>query len=89
MDTMNLKPKYQIGQKLIYIQSSIYYGELDYISCFPVIIKAIVIYEDCIRYIPVKSNEEIDESELVPYDSNIIGEHIINEIERNIDKCKQ
>ena len=85
MDTLNLKPKYHIGQKLIYIKSSIYYGELDYISCFPVVIKAITIYEDCIRYIDNEYNE-IAEEELVPYDPNIIGEHVINEIERNIDK---
>ena len=85
MDTMNLKPKYQIGQKLIYIKSSIYYGELDYISCFPVVIKAITIYEDCIRYIDNEYNE-IAEEELVPYDPNIIGEHVINEIERNMNK---
>ena len=32
--------------------------------------------------------KEVAELELVPYDSNIIGEHVINEIERNIDKCK-
>ena len=82
---MNLKPKYHIGQKLIYIKSSIYYGELDYISCFPVVIKAITIYEDCIKYIDNECNE-IDEEELVPYDTNIIGEHIINEIEWSIDK---
>lgn len=85
MDIMNLKPKYQIGQKLIYIKSSSYYGELDYISCFPVVIKAIAIYENCVRYID-NGNNEIDEEELVPYDSTIIGEHVINEIERNIDK---
>ena len=85
MDTLNLKPKYQIGQKLVYIKSSIYYGELDYISCFPVVIKAITIYEDCIRYIDNEYNE-IAEEELVPYDPNIIGEHVINEIERNMNK---
>ena len=85
MDTMSLKPKYHIGQKLIYIKSSIYYGELDYISCFPVVIKAITIYEDCIKYIDNECNE-IDEEELVPYDTNIIGEHVINKIERNMDK---
>ena len=85
MDTLNLKPKYRIGQKLIYIKSSIYYGELNYISCFPITIQAITIYENCIRYIDNDFNE-IDEEELVPYDVNIIGEHIINEIERNIDK---
>lgn len=88
MDTMSLNPKYQIGQKLIYIKSSIYNGELDYISCYPIEIKGIIIYEDCVKYV---NNEyiEIDELELVPYDSNIIGEYVINEIERNIDKCKQ
>ena len=86
MDTMNLKPKYHIGQKLVYIQSSTYYGELDYISCFPVVIKAIVIYEDCIRYIPVKSTEEIDEADLTPYVDTSIGQHVINEIERNMNK---
>ena len=87
MDTMNLKPKYHIGQKLIYIKSSIYYRELVYVSCFPVVIKAITFYENCIRYVD-NENNEIDESELTPYDSNIIGEHIINEIERNMNKWK-
>lgn len=85
MDTMNLKPKYHIGQKLIYIKSSIYYRELAYVSCFPVVIKAITFYENCIRYVD-NENNEIDESELTSYDSNIIGQHIINEIERNIKK---
>ena len=85
MDIMNLKPKYHIGQKLIYIKSSIYYGELDYISCFPVVIQAITIYENCIKYIDNEFNE-IDESDLVPYVDTSIGQRVINEIERNIDK---
>lgn len=88
MDIMNLKPKYQIGQKLIYIKSSSYNEKIDCITCYPVTIQAITIYENCIKYIDNEYNE-IDELELVPYDSNIIGEYIINEIERNIDKCKQ
>ena len=85
MDIMNLKPKYQIGQKLIYIKPGSYNGNLDCITCYPVTIQALAIYENCIKYIDNESIE-IDESELVPYDSNIIGQHIINEIERNIDK---
>lgn len=85
MDTMNLKPKYQIGQKLIYIKPNSYYGNLDYIACYPVTIQAITIYENCIRYIDNEYNE-IDEEELVPYDSTIIGQHVINEIERNMNK---
>ena len=87
MDTLTLKPKYQIGQYLICIKPNFYHGKLDCINCYPVVIKAITIYENCIRYIDNEYNE-IDESELMPYDANIIGEHIINEIERNIDKCK-
>lgn len=87
MDTMNLKPKYQIGQKLIYIRthSYSYLDKSDCVSCYPVTIQAITIYENCIKYIDNEDNE-IDESELVPYDSNIIGEHVINEIERNMNK---
>lgn len=85
MDIMNLKPKYQIGQKLIYIKSSSYNENLDCIACYPVTIQAIAIYENYIKYIDNESIE-IDESELVPYDSTIIGEHIINEIEWSIDK---
>lgn len=89
MDIMNLKPKYNIGQKLIYIKSNFYgqkYGQkYDSVFCYPITIQAITIYENCIKYIDNDFNE-IDELELVPYDSTIIGEHIINEIERNIDK---
>ena len=85
MDIMNLKPKYQIGQKLIYIKPNSYYGNLYCITCYPVTIQALAIYKNCIRYID-NENNEIDELELVPYDSNIIGEHIINEIERNMNK---
>ena len=88
MDTLNLKPKYQIGQKLICIKSNFYHGKLDCINCYPITIQAITIYEDCIKYIDNEYNE-IDEGELIPYDTNIIGEHVINEIKRNIDKCKQ
>ena len=87
MDTLNLKPKYQIGQKLVYIKSYFYNGKFERVSCYPITIQAITIYEDCIRYIDNEYNE-IDEGELIPYDTNIIGEHVINEIERNIGKCK-
>ena len=85
MDTMNLKPKYHIGQKLICITTNFYFGKLDCVNCYPILITAITIYEDCIKYVDDKYNE-INEEELVPYDANIIGEHVINEIERNIDK---
>ena len=85
MDIMNLKPKYQIGQKLIYIKPSSYNGNLDCIACYPVTIQAITIYENCIKYIDNEYNE-IDEGELVPFNPNSVGEYIINEIERNIDK---
>ena len=85
MDTMNLKPKYQIGQQLICIKPAFYHGKLDCINCYPITIHAITIYENCIKYVDNEYNE-IDESELVSYDANIIGEHVINEIERNIDK---
>lgn len=88
MDTMNLKPKYHMGQKLICVIPNFYCGKLDCINCYPIVIKAITIYEDCIKYIDDKYNE-IDEEELVPYDSTIIGEHVINEIEWSIDKCEQ
>lgn len=87
MDTMNLKPKYQIGQKLIYIKSHFYDTNFECVSCYPITIQAITIYENCIKYIDNEYNE-IDEGELIPYDTNIIGEYIINEIERNIGKCK-
>lgn len=85
MDTMNLKPKYNIGQKLIYIKPSSYNGNLDCITCYPVTIQAITIYENCIKYIDNEFNE-IGEIELVPYNANNVGEYIINEIERNINE---
>ena len=85
MDTMNLKPKYQIGQKLICITSNFYCGKLDCINCYPIVVKAIIIYEDYIRYIDDKYNE-IAEEDLVPYVDNPIGQHIISEIERNMNK---
>ena len=85
MDTMNLKPKYHIGQKLIYITSYFYNGNFECVCCYPVTIQAITIYEDCIRYIDNGYNE-IKEEDLVPYVDTSIGQYIINEIERNIDK---
>ena len=85
MDIMNLKPKYQIGQKLIYIKSHSYDGNFECVACYPVKIQAITIYENCIRYIDNEYNE-IDESDLVPYVDTSVGLHVINEIERNIDK---
>lgn len=85
MDIMNLKPKYQIGQNLICIKSNFFHGKFDFVACYPITIQAITLYEDCIKYIDDKYNE-IDELELVPYDSTIIGQHIINEIERNMNK---
>lgn len=85
MDIMNLKPKYQIGQKLIYIKSHFYNHKHDGVSCYPVTIQAITIYENCIKYIDNDFNE-IDEVELLPYNPNSVGEYVINEIERNIDK---
>ena len=87
MDTMNLKPKYQIGQKLVYIEPHSYNGNFECISCYPVTIQAITIYENCIKYID-NEYSEINEEKLIPYDPNIIGLHVINEIERNIDKWK-
>ena len=87
MDTMSLKPKYHIGQKLIYIKSHFYGSKFDGVSCYPVTIQAITIYENYIKYIDNDFNE-IDEVELIPYNPNSVGEYIINEIERNIDKCK-
>lgn len=88
MDTMNLKPKYSIGQKLVYIEPHSYIGNFECVSCYPVTIQAITIYENCIKYID-NQYSEIDEEKLIPYDPNIIGQLIINEIERNIDTCKQ
>ena len=88
MDTLSLKPKYQIGQKLICIKSNFYHGKLDCINCYPITIQAITIYENCIRYIDNEYNE-IGEEELVPYVDTSIGLRIINEIERNIDKWKR
>ena len=85
MDTLNLKPKYNIGQKLIYIKSYFYEGKFDFVSCYPVTIQAITLYEDCVKYID-NVYHEIDEGDLVPYVDNPIGQRIINEIERNIDK---
>lgn len=85
MDIMNLKPRYNIGQKLIYIKSYFYEGKFDFVSCYPVTIQAITIYENCIKYIDNDFNE-IDEEELVPFNPNSVGEYVINEIERNIDK---
>lgn len=85
MDILNLKPKYHIGQKLICITSNFYCGKLDCINCYPIVVKAIIIYEDYIRYIDDKY-EEIAEEDLVPYVDNSIGQHIISEIERNIEK---
>lgn len=85
MDIMNLKPKYQIGQNLICIKANFYHGKLDCINCYPVTIQAITIYENCIKYIDNEYNE-IDESELAPYNTDTVGEHVINKIERNIDK---
>ena len=88
MDTLNLKPKYRIGQKLIYIKTYFYGNEFDSVICYPITIQAITIYDDCITYLDLKFNE-IDEKDILPYNPNIIGEYIINEIERNIDKWKQ
>lgn len=85
MDITNLKPKYQIGQKLICIKPNFFHGKLDCINCYPVKIQAITIYENCIRYIDNEYNE-IDESDLAPYVDTSVGLHVINEIERNIDK---
>lgn len=85
MDILNLKPKYHIGQKLICITSNFYCGKLDCINCYPIVVKAIIIYEDYIRYIDDKYNE-IAEEDLVPYVDNPIGQHVINEIERNMNK---
>ena len=87
MDTMNIKPKYNIGQELIYIKthSYSYMGKFDCVTCYPVTIQAITIYENCVKYIDNEFNE-IDEEELIPYNPSILGEYIINEIERNINK---
>lgn len=85
MDTMNIKPKYNIGQKLIYIKSHFYGSKFDGITCYPVTIQAITIYENGIKYIDNEFNE-IDEVELLPYNPDILGEYVINEIERNINK---
>lgn len=85
MDTMNLKPKYNIGQKLIYIKSHCYNANFECVACYPVTIQAITIYAKCIRYIDNEYNE-INEEELIPYNPNSVGEYVIDEIERNIDK---
>ena len=85
MHTLNLKPKYQIGQKLICIKSNFYGSKFDGVNCYPITIQAITIYENCIRYIDNEYNE-IDEADLVPYVDTSIGQRVINEIERNIDK---
>lgn len=85
MDITNLKPKYHIGQKLIYIKTYSYNENFECVCCYPVTIQAITIYENCIRYIDNEYNE-INESDLAPYVDTSIGLHIINEIERNMNK---
>ena len=85
MDTLNLNPKYHIGQKLIYIKSHFYGQKYEGVSCYPVTIQAITIYENGIKYLD-NDYIEIDEVELVPYNPNILGEYILYEIERNINK---
>lgn len=82
MDIMNLKPKYNIGQKLIYIKSHYYGQKYEGVTCYPVTIQAITIYENGIKYLDNDFNE-IDEIDLVSYNSNILGEYILYEIERN------